>query len=128
MQVDIRTQGIHLTEDLREHAMRRLAFSLHWARFDASKVSMRLSDINGPRGGNDKRCQVRISLPRVKTVVIEDIDADIHIAIDRAIDRAGRSVTRYLERAHDYPHCHVNDAALCEDNVERDAVIAIGTD
>jgi len=31
-------------------------------------------------------------------VVIEDIEADLYIAIDRATDRAGRTVVRKIDR------------------------------
>lgn len=128
MQFDIRAHGFELTEGLREHAVRRLGFALDWARYDVNKVSVRLSDINGPRGGNDKRCQVRVSLPRVRAVVIEDTDADLYVAIDRAIDRAERSVARRLERLREYPHIHIITAASSEAHAERDAVAAMGTD
>ena len=128
MQINIRAQGFELTDGLREHAKRRLTFALDWARYDLSKVSMCLSDINGPRGGNDKRCQVRINLPRTREVVIEDTDADLYVAIDRAVDRAERSVARRLERSREYPHVHINAVASCEANAERDAVMASSTD
>ena len=128
MQLNIRANGFELTAGLREHAERRLRFALDWARHEVSKVSMSLSDINGPRGGNDKRCQVRISLPHVREVVIEDIDADLYVAIDRAVDRTERTIARRLERLREYPHAHINAAATCEANAERDAVMALNTD
>jgi ribosomal subunit interface protein len=128
MQFDIRSHGFDLTESLREHAERRLGFALDWARYDVKKVSVCLSDINGPRGGNDKRCQVRISLPRVREVVIEDTDADLYVAIDRAIDRTERTVARRLDRLREFPHIHINAVVSCEANAERDAVMALSTD
>jgi len=124
MQFDIRAHGFYLTEGLREHAERRLKFALDWARYDVCNVSMRLSDINGPRGGNDKRCQVRISLPRARAVVIEDTDKDLYVAIDRAIDRTERTVARRLERLREYPHIHINAAVTSGANAGRDAAMA----
>ena len=128
MQFDIRTQGFDLTSGLREHAERRLTFALDRARHDIGKVNMRLSDINGPRGGNDKRCLVRISFPRARQVVIEDTHADLYVAIDRAVERVERSVTRRLERLRQYPHIHIHAAILGDAEVARDAVAAMGTD
>ena len=61
---------------------------------------MRLSDINGPRGGEDKRCQLQVSLAGLPDVVVEDTEADLYFAIDRAADRVGRSVMRKLDRMH----------------------------
>ena len=88
MRVDIKTSGLDLTEGLREHTERRLGFALDRAHHDVNTITVRLSDINGPRGGADKRCQIQIPLPRHNGVVIEETDADLYVAIDRAASRA----------------------------------------
>ena len=98
MRVDIKTSGIDLTDDLREHAERRLEFALDRAHHDISNVTVRLSDINGPRGGFDKRCQIQIPLPHHRGVVIEETDSDLYVAIDRAASRAGNTLGRQLSR------------------------------
>ena len=54
---------------------------------------------NGPRGGKDKRCCIQVPFPGTRNVVIEDTEADLYVAIDRAADRAARAVSRRLERA-----------------------------
>ncbi len=59
---------------------------------------MRLSDINGPGGGADKRCHLQVVLAGLPDVVVEDVEADLHAAIDRAADRAGRTVLRKIGR------------------------------
>jgi putative sigma-54 modulation protein len=102
MHFDIRAQGFELTSGLREHAERRLRFALDWAHHDVNKVILRFTDINGPRGGNDKRCQLRIPMSRMREVVIEDIAADLYVAIDRAADRAGRTLERRLSRHREF--------------------------
>lgn len=98
MQIHIQSQGFTLTEALREHAERRLRYGLTRGSDHIRRVEMRLSDINGPRGGADKRCSIVVALESLPDVVIEDIENDLYVAIDRAADRAGRSVTRCLER------------------------------
>jgi putative sigma-54 modulation protein len=62
-------------------------------------VVMRLADENGPRGGLDKRCTIRAHLPGTPPVVIEQQEADLYVAIDRAADRAARAVSRRLGKA-----------------------------
>ena len=98
MRVDIKTSGISLTDELREHTERRLGFALDRAHHDINTVTVRLSDINGPRGGSDKRCQIQIPLPHHPGVVIEETDADLYIAIDRAASRAGNTLARQLSK------------------------------
>lgn len=102
MKVEIRAHGLELTADLQTHAEKRLHFGLDWARHDVRKVMLRFSDINGPRGGNDKRCQLRIPLPGMRDVVIEDTAEDLRIAIVRAIDRAARTLERRLSRRREF--------------------------
>ena len=100
MRVDIKTSGLDLTDGLREHTERRLGFALDRAHHDVSTITVRLSDINVPRGGADKRCQIQIPLPHQNGVVIEETDADLYVAIDRAASRAGNTLARQLARRH----------------------------
>lgn len=104
MRIDIQASGLDLTEHLREHTERRLKFALSWANDDVRAVAVRLSDINGPRGGNDKRCRIKILLPGTSDLVIEDAETDLYVAIDRAADRIERAVARRLGRLREHRH------------------------
>lgn len=97
MNVDIRCNGIRPTEALRQHVERRLNFAL--GRFpQVLRATVRLGDINGPRGGIDKSCRIALRLSRQPPMVIEDIDHDLYVAVDRATDRASRAVSREHQR------------------------------
>jgi len=98
MQIAIQARNFTLTDALRSHAERRLRFALACCNDRIHRVVMRLSDINGPRGGDDKRCHLQVMLAGMADVVIEDIEADLYVAIDRATDRAGRTVVRQIDR------------------------------
>lgn len=99
MQMDIQCRGFTLTEALRDYAKKRLACSLRQSDTYIGRVIVRLSDINGPRGGEDKRCHLEVRLKGLPEVVIEDTQADLYMAIDRAADRAGRTIARHLARS-----------------------------
>ncbi len=98
MNIHIRASGIVLTDAVREYVQRRLQFAFGWADAQVLCVVVRLSDENGPRGGEDKRCRLQITFAGAPSLVIDDTEADLYVAIDRAADRAGRSVARRLER------------------------------
>ncbi len=98
MQIDIQARNFSLTNAMRSHAERRLRFALTRCDDHIQRVAMRLSDINGPRGGADKRCHLQVVLTGLPNVVIEDIEVDLYVAIDRATDRAGRTVVRKIDR------------------------------
>ncbi len=101
MQFDIQARHFILTDALREHAEKRLNFALSCCSEHIKRVVMRLSDINGPRGGEDKLCKLQVVLNGLPDVIVEDIQLDLYVAIDRAVDRAGRTVIRKIERQQD---------------------------
>ena len=98
MHIEITSQGFPMTSALRTYASRRLQPSLGLARDCARRVRVILSDQNGPRGGLDKRCRIAISVAGAPTLVIDDVQADMYSAIDRASGRALRTLARRLSR------------------------------
>ena len=98
MQIDIYANGFTTTGALRAHVARRLQYAFGCCAERISRIMVRLSDINGPRGGVDKRCQIQVRLATLADVVIEDTEADLYVAIDRATERAVRTVVRHLAR------------------------------
>jgi|JI10StandDraft_1071094.scaffolds.fasta_scaffold00206_11 putative sigma-54 modulation protein len=98
MEIVIRTRQLDLTPALRDHVRRRLAFALGRLGPAVRAVQVTLADVNGPRGGVDKRCRMRIVGDELPAVVVEAADADVHAAIDLAAERAGRAVIRTRER------------------------------
>lgn len=101
MQIDIQARHFSLTEALRTYAERRLNIALSHSDEQIQRVVMRLSDINGPRGGEDKLCHLQVVLNGQQDVIVEDTESDMYVAIDRAVDRAGRTVVRKIERQRD---------------------------
>ena len=98
MNIDIQARGFTLTEALKDYIERRINFTLSSRFNQVNRISVRLLDINGPRGGVDMCCRIHINLPRLKDIVIEDIEHDLYVAIDRATDRASRTTHRRLAR------------------------------
>ncbi len=102
MQMDIQSQGFSLTEGIRDYVMKRLAYTLAHGDAAITRIIVRLSDINGPRGGDDKRCLIEVRLKAASAVVIEDTEGDLYVAIDRAAERAGRTLARRLARQREF--------------------------
>lgn len=104
MHLDIQTNGFSITDGIRDYTKRRVQFALHRNDNHISRVQVRLADINGPRGGVDKRCQIELTLSGRNNIVIEDIEADLYLAIDRASERCARTLSRRLERSREFGH------------------------
>ena len=104
MKINIQARGFELTDGLRDQTERRLRYALSWADDHLRQVSVRLSSESGPRRGKNLRCRIQIDFPRAQDVVVDDTETDWSVAIDRAADRASRSVALLLERQRDHRH------------------------
>jgi ribosome-associated translation inhibitor RaiA len=98
MNIDIQTRGFRLTSALERCIRKHLEGAVDGRQPQIKRMQVRLSDINGPRGGADKRCRVYIGLPRLRDVIVETTDSDMYRAIARAADRAGGAVERRLTK------------------------------
>jgi putative sigma-54 modulation protein len=101
MELDIRGQNLRIAEGLNELVERQMNFALGPFEGWISGVSVHLEDVNGPKGGIDKQCRVLVTLKGGKTLKIEDIDADLTAAINRAADRLGQALSREVDRRRD---------------------------
>lgn len=99
MTVDVQAINFGSSQPLFEHARRRLDASLDRFAQRIRRVSVKLEDENGPKGGQDMRCQIEVELDRHGRVIIEQHDSDPYVAVDRAADRAKRTVRRAIGRA-----------------------------
>jgi putative sigma-54 modulation protein len=98
MQIHIQARSFTLTKALKKYVEQKLTSSLAGCQDRLRRVVIRLSDINGPRGGEDKLCHIHVVLPGMSDVIIEDTENDMYAAIDRATDRASTVVNRKVSR------------------------------
>lgn len=83
---------------LKEYIERRLNAALARARHRVGRIVVRLSDLNGPRGGRDKVCQVSIAMPGQPEVIVRKVQEDMYFAIDSAVSRAAHCARRLSSR------------------------------
>ncbi len=106
MHIVIQARHFPVTDALSDYIKRRLRFALSIHDEHIHRIKVTLSDINGPRGGADKCCQIQVIIPKLADIVIEDIEVDLYTAIDRAADRASRTIGRRLSRQRDKGRHH----------------------
>lgn len=99
MKINVRFRNQEPSAELRGHTTRRIHFYLSRFGEEISSVVLRLSDVNGPKGGLDQQCQVTVRGRKLTSVVIEELRDSTYAAIDLALERAGHAVGRDLERA-----------------------------
>ncbi len=100
MKMRLAAHGVELSGDLKHYIKRRVDFSL--GRFAARirSLSIRLADVNGPRGGVDKSCDIRVDVGLRQRVIVRERQANLHAAVAFAIERAERTLQRQLKLAN----------------------------
>ncbi|MFI5250739.1 MAG: CBS domain-containing protein, partial [Gemmatimonadales bacterium] len=83
--VAIRVAGVDVSDDVRADIRRKLGRQIGKFALSIERVTVRLSDVNGPRGGMDQQCQVKVVLSGAPSVVVESQSATMHAAIASAI-------------------------------------------
>ena len=87
--------------DLRDLTERRVRFVLRRLGWLVPSAEVSMSDVNGPRGGVDKRCQVELKTGGAGPVVITAVARDWRSALDSALGRAARMVMRLWRKGKD---------------------------
>ena len=94
----VRVIGTELEDGDRDYIRRKLGMQLGKFAKSIERVSVRVTDVNGPRGGVDQVCRIKVVISGLPSVVFEAEDAALHAAIDRAIKGAERAVRRSVGR------------------------------
>jgi ribosomal subunit interface protein len=93
--IELSGQGVTITEALREHAARRMAFALRRFEHRIERVEVRLER---QAGNVERRCSVRVRLRGMPTVHVTQVASVEYAALDRAADRIRHTVARRLAR------------------------------
>ena len=98
MNIQLQSQGFDLTDAISAHVQRQINFNLANFESHITSVDVFLSDINGPRGGPDKKALVCVRLVSRSTVTIERTRANLYTAITLASRQTKRTVSRALNK------------------------------
>ena len=99
MNLEIHASRVRLTEAIRQQVERRIDFATGRFTDHLERVSVLLEDTNGPRGGDDKLCRIRVHLTGDRNPLIaETIEGEVAAAIDIAADSISRQIARRLDR------------------------------
>lgn len=100
---------------LRPLAEQRLRFVLRRLKSRVPRAEVALSDVNGPRGGLDKRCQVALQTDGAGSVVVTSVAGDWRSALDNALARAARFLLRQARRSQDFRRLRHQAKPLLQD-------------
>ena len=80
------------------HIRRKVGRRLGKFARSIERVSLRTEDVNGPRGGVDRVCRIKIVLKGLPSVLVERRESSLNVAVDGALAGVERAVRRALQR------------------------------
>lgn len=87
MELSIRTRDFELTRAFRAWVTRRLAFALANFQDHIEDTSVYLMDLNGPKGGVDKLCQVRVRARGIGDIAVRETGKTFDAVVNRVVRR-----------------------------------------
>lgn len=98
MRIDLHCDGVEAAPGLRDYVTRRMRFAIGRFRDHIQWARVKVADVNGPRGGADKRCVVQLRLRNLPDVVFAITQLDVRVAVDEAADRVSRVLAQRVRR------------------------------
>jgi putative sigma-54 modulation protein len=98
MKISLRIRGASPDKDLSEHVRNRAELALGRFSNRIASVVVRLEDMNGPKGGIDKRCSIELTGTFGQRLA-EVRDQSFSTAVDRGFAVAQRSLARLMKRS-----------------------------
>ncbi len=98
MVVRVHGRNMPVTEAMLRFVRERFEAALGPREPLVQTVCVHVEDVNGPRGGADKRCLAEITLARRGRLVVDAREPDLYRAIQSAAKRARTSVFHSIDR------------------------------
>ncbi len=96
MLVHINARHFDLTPALSNYVESKVRLMLGRYKNKIVKISVSLSDINGPKGGEDKCCKIIVKPESTSSIVVQETAANMYDAINSCSHRVKRTVNRSL--------------------------------
>jgi ribosome-associated translation inhibitor RaiA len=103
--------GVQLNQDDRAYIRQRLGLKLGKYADSIERVTVRVKDVNGPRGGIDQVCRIKIVLAGLPSVLFESRAVSVEAAINDALTGVERAVRRSVQRRRVKPIRRRSDEA-----------------
>jgi len=101
MDVQLLDRNIGITPDQQSRIERCLLFAFDRFSSHIRTVDVALSDVNGPKGGDDLQCRMKIALHGKGELIVEGKGISVKAVVAETADRAALAVSRRLDRLRD---------------------------
>ena len=97
----VEVHGLARAHPTARRAADRLLLLLTHHGVRATSTGLRFTDVNGPKGGKDVRCNVTAKIARRPAISVTTVAASPRLAVDAALDKLERRLARLRESTRD---------------------------
>jgi ribosome-associated translation inhibitor RaiA len=97
MRIQVRARNLRLSQDVQEEAERRILYALDRFAHLVREVTVDLSDLNGPRGGEDTLGRVTCVLRRGGSLTAEHVSSEALASVAHAVSRVRQRLAKSVE-------------------------------
>lgn len=101
MDMQILDRNVGITADQQDHVDRCLQFAFDRFSAQIRSIEVSLHDINGPKGGDDLQCRMKIVLHGKGDLLVEGKGCSVEAVVAETADRAALAISRRLDRLRD---------------------------
>jgi ribosome-associated translation inhibitor RaiA len=94
----IRVLGTSLNKNTRSYMRQKVSRALRKFAQSIERVTVRVKDVNGPRGGIDQLCRIKVVLSKLPSVLVDTRHALLDVAFRNVLARTERAVRRSVQR------------------------------
>lgn len=98
MKLTIRSRHVSLTPKDDADLRYRVLHAFERVQLLAEAIDITIADTNGPKGGADKQCRLRVRGRSIPRIVVESVGVDVFSTVAVAADRAQQVLLRKVAR------------------------------
>lgn len=124
MQMIIHSNDFSLTGSLDSFIRTHASKTMGVCSEQVEKLIVRLKDVNGPKGGDDKECCVEVQLANFAPIIVRKRSSDAYSSIRKALGRASRTTLRKVSkrRSAKVSQVPINNITSTDDSSENSDV------
>ena len=103
MKLLIRTRDFELTDEIRDRFTRRVELALDAYASHIEDIQIYVMDLNGPKGGVDKLCQLAVRTRQSGELALREVATTFDAALSRASRRMKHRLSRTLSVNENHP-------------------------
>ncbi len=112
MNTQIHSNDITLNNTLHKFIQKQAKKSMTVCPDRVERLIVRLKDINGPKGGDDKECSVEIKIANSAPIIVTKRSTNIYTSIHQAMKRASRTTLRRIGKINNRDTSLLNSSYL----------------